>query len=128
MVVFTSLRQAQGRLCGRVVLEPCGHLPRPQVLGVVAVLEEVGGETVSKGVGGDGLVYFGEFGGLANGFLKDAFVEAVAADDAGERVHGTLGGREDELPGPFPPGVGIFDVERVWQGRFPIAFPQVFIV
>ena len=83
---------------------------------------------MAEGVGGDGFVYFGKYGGLAHGFLQDAFVEVVAANDARERVQRTLGGGEDELPGPFPPGVGIFDVQRIGQGRFSIAFPQVFIV
>ena len=37
---------------------------------IVAVLEEVGGEGVAKGVRGNGFVNFGESGSLFDGFLK----------------------------------------------------------
>ena len=36
---------------------------------VVTVLEEMGGEGVTKGVGADGFIYFGYLGGLPDCFL-----------------------------------------------------------
>ena len=40
---------------------------------IVACLEEVGGEGVTEGVGGDKFIYLGEAGGLLDGFLPKAY-------------------------------------------------------
>jgi hypothetical protein len=40
---------------------------------IVAVLQEVGGESVTEGVGGNGFVYSGKLGGLAHCFLPKAY-------------------------------------------------------
>ena len=48
---------------------------------IVSVLEEVGGEGVAKGVGGDLLVDACDFCGFTNGFLGNGFVKMMAADD-----------------------------------------------
>ena len=49
---------------------------------IVAGLEEVGGEGVAEGVGGDVFVDFCEAGGFLDGALNGGFVDVVAADDA----------------------------------------------
>jgi hypothetical protein len=40
---------------------------------IVAILEEVGGEGMPEGVGGDKFIYLGEAGGLLDGFLPKAY-------------------------------------------------------
>jgi hypothetical protein len=61
---------------------------------IVTVLEQVGGEAMAEGVASDALVEAGGAGGLADGSLQAAFVQMVAASDAGVRVGGELIGRE----------------------------------
>ena len=55
---------------------------------VVAVLEEVGGEAVAKGVRGNAFVDFGRARSFFNGFLKGGFVNVVTAEKSGFRVFG----------------------------------------
>ena len=47
---------------------------------IVSALEEVGGEGVAEGVGGDSLVHFCDAGGFADFFLEGGFVDVVAAE------------------------------------------------
>lgn len=49
---------------------------------IVAVLQEVGGETMPEGVGGDGFVYPGGLGGLLDGFLQAGFMDVVTTHHA----------------------------------------------
>ena len=92
---------------------------------VVAVLEEVGGETMAKGVGADTFLYFGFLGGFFDGFLEGSFVDVVTLDDAGVGVFGKVGSGEDVLPDPFAMGVGVFFVEGVGEVDCAKAFGKV---
>ena len=53
---------------------------------VVAILQKVGGEAVTEGMRGDGLVYFGEAGGLSDGLLENAWVGVVAHGFLRDRI------------------------------------------
>ena len=65
---------------------------------------------MAEGVAGGG---FGE-PGLAHGVfelaLHGGFVDMVTGDSAGPRVRAKGCGGEEELPGPFAGGVGVFAV------------------
>src|SRR3990170_4430798 len=126
MVVLTSLRQAQGRPCGRGALGRCGHLPRPRVLGVIASLKQVGGEAMAEGVAGDGLVDGGQEGGLTHGFLQTAFVQVVSAREPRAGVCGEALGGEYVLPPPLAVAVGILALQRVGQVDGAVALGHVF--
>jgi hypothetical protein len=82
---------------------------------VGAALEQVGGEAVAQGVGGDPFVDAGGEGGAAEGALDVGFVEMVPAYEAGTGVAGRLRCGEDPLPFPVPAGVGVFARDRVGQ-------------
>ena len=95
---------------------------------VVAVLEEVRGEGVAEGVGGDLFVYVGKFGSLSNCFLGNGFIEMMTADEPCEGVGGTLGCGEDELPCPFFGCGAVFDFKSVGKDGVSVAFHEVFLV
>lgn len=107
---------------------------------VVAVLEEVGGEGVAEGVGGDVFVDVGGVGGGADGFLEEAGVEVVAHEffafppvpsfrgRVGTRVAGEVGGWEEVLPAGFAGGVGVFAGEGVGKVDFAKAVAEVGLV
>ncbi len=78
---------------------------------VVSVLEEVCGEGVSKGVGGDAFFYFCGFCCGFNGSLQGGFVDVMAAGDACFSFGVEYWRGEDELPDPFFVGGGVFFVE-----------------
>lgn len=75
------------------------------------VLEEVGGERLTEGVGRGPLGDTGLPSGDANDALQDRFVRVVAASLASLAVGIDAGGREYPLPGPLPAGVGILPRE-----------------
>jgi len=93
-----------------------------------AGFEEVGGEAVAKGVGGDVFADFGGQGSLAHGFLDAAFVEVMATDHAGTGVYGKAVGGEDVLPDPFAGGVGVFFGQGVGEVDGAVAGGQVGVV
>ena len=76
----------------------------------------------------DGLVNPGEHGRLADGFLKNTFIQMMPHDLSRERVPGTLGSRKDILPGPFLSGMRVFASQGLWQGNFAISIPQILLV
>ena len=92
------------------------------------VLEEVGGETMAKGVGGDRFVYPGGPGGLLDGFLEDAFVYVVAHGFAGGGVHREGDGGEEVLPGEFLGSVGVFPDQGVGEVDLAVAFLEVLLM
>jgi len=98
------------------------------VLGIVAVLEEMGRKTVSEGMRGDGFVDFGEPGGSFDGPLKISFVQVVALSDAADGVYREIGGGKDVLPGKFPVCVRVFPFESVREVDRAIAHRKVDIV
>ena len=95
---------------------------------VVAVLEEMRGERMAKGVWGYGFVYSDNTGGLANCFLQNAFVEMVTPDFFGLGVNRARDGREKVLPEPFFGGVGVFSGEGVGQVDFAVAGFEVLLM
>ena len=102
--------------------------PEPQVLGVVAVLEEVGGEGMPEGVWGDGFVYFGAAGGIFYGFLQGSFMDMVALYDTRFWIWGTGRRWEYILPGPLSIGIGVLSLQSIRQVDCSKAFRQVFFV
>lgn len=95
---------------------------------IVAGLEKMGGETVAKGVRGDGFVYFGKAGSVFDGALKHAFVKMMAHGFASLGIHRALAGGKEVLPARFAVGIGIFPFEGVWEMNLAIAFLQVALV
>ncbi len=95
---------------------------------VVAVLEEVGGETMAEGVGGDGFLEACGFGSGANGFLEDAFVYVVAHGFGGGGVHREGDGGEEVLPGKFLGSVGVFPGQGIGQVDFAESVCEVGLV
>ena len=55
-----------------------GHLPRPQVLGVITIFEKMGCKTVAQSMGCDMFVNIGRFDCSSDGILKTAGVSVVA--------------------------------------------------
>ena len=55
---------------------------------IITILEQVGGEAVAEGVGGDGFLDFGDLGGGFDGFLEAGFVNVMALFDAGQWIGG----------------------------------------
>ena len=53
---------------------------------IVAILQQVGSETVAKGVAGDALVDPGQASGFLDRFLHAALADVVTAHDAGARI------------------------------------------
>jgi len=95
---------------------------------VVAVLEEVGGEGVAKGVGGDVFLDPGLEGGGADGFLKQGGVGVVAHGLFGVGVDGEGQGGEEVLPGGFAGGVGVFAGEGIGEPDLAESISQVGLV
>jgi hypothetical protein len=65
---------------------------------IVAVLQEVGGEAVAKGVRGNSFLNISGLGSFFDGFLEGGFVNVVTPGYARTRVTGEFGGREYILP------------------------------
>lgn len=95
------------------------------------------GSALSEGVWGDVFVYFGGFGGGADGFLQEAFVRMVAhglfaltPDPSPRRKggNGERGSREEVLPCGFAGGIGVFAGEGVGEVDFAEAVPEVGLV
>lgn len=75
---------------------------------VGAALEEVGSERMSEGVAGGSFWDVGFADRVSDLSLQRVLVQVVAGVFFGARVCAEFGGREDELPGPFTRGVGVF--------------------
>ena len=75
---------------------------------VSTTLEEVGGERVSEGMTGDSFGDVGFAGGISDEALQGVLMEVVTRMVSGPRMRAEFGGGEDELPGPFTRGVGVF--------------------
>ena len=75
--------------------------------------EEVGGEAVAQGVGGDSFVKSGFAGGKFERFPEGVFMDVVPPDDAGAWIGGFTGAGEQPEPGPFAAGIGEFAFEVV---------------
>jgi len=114
---------------------------------VVAILKQVGGKGVAKGVTGDAFAYASVSSGIFYGTLQTRRVEVVTAHFAplapglstlsgtrpsrsGEcaRVYCALGGGEDVLPGKFARRARVFQGEGVGEVDFSEAGFQVFAV
>jgi hypothetical protein len=74
---------------------------------IVAVFEQVGGETVAEGVRADRLDDARQAGRLLDRFLQTALAQVVAARDAAARVFREALGGEDALPAPLLVGIGV---------------------
>ena len=95
---------------------------------VVTGLEEMGGETVAKGVRGDVFVDFCEVGGFSDGFLFGGFAKMMAAGNSSTRVFGKISGGKEVLPDPIFVGVFVFAFEGIGQVDGAKAFGEVFYV
>ncbi len=73
-----------------------------------SVCQEVGGEAVSEGVGGDAFVEPGFAGGEFEGFAEGVLVDVMTAEDAGAWIGGFIGGGPEPEPWPFAAAVGVF--------------------
>jgi hypothetical protein len=80
---------------------------------VIALLQQVSGEAVTKGVAACGLGYPGLAAGFFEGLLQDGFVEVVPADHARAGIDRKLGGRQHKLPPPLLGCMGVFLFQRI---------------
>jgi len=87
---------------------------------VVALLEEVSGEGVAKGVGGNPFGDPGRPGCLTDGLLDAAGVEVVAQEASAARIAAEFWGRKEVLPHPGLGGVRVFAGQSLGEGN---AFP-----
>ena len=94
---------------GLDVLVPKEFLDGPDI---IAILQQVGGETVSEGVTTDGFIDASQFDSPPDGLLHAAFREVMAAHDAGAGICGVAFGGENVLPAPFCARSGIFSPEH----------------
>ena len=92
---------------------------------VVAVLEEVGGEGMTKGMGADEFLDLGAPAGFADGALDDGFVEMVSVKAFGVWVSVGSGGGEEPLPLQLGGCGWVLANEGVWQPDEPGAPGQV---
>ncbi len=95
---------------------------------VVAGFQEMSGEGMAEGVGGDVFIDPCQFGRLPDRSLHGAFVEMVTACDAGAGVFGGAFGGKDVLPDPLAVGVGVLLFERVGEIDSAVAIVQVLSV
>lgn len=109
------------------------------------VLEEMGGEGVAEGVGGDAFAKARFLNGLFDGALEGGWVEVMAEEAlppgpfakhplgaprgrGKSGVAGELRCGEEVLPDEFAGGVGVFGCQGVWQVDFAEAGGEVFFV
>jgi hypothetical protein len=90
---------------------------------IVAIFEQVGGETVAEGVAGDGFVESGGFSGLFDGALQGAGVDVVAAQVTGLGIFRDARSGKGVLPGPGFGGVRVFDSQC--EGKVDLTEPVV---
>ena len=97
---------------------------------VVASFEQVGGEAVAERMGGDGFCDPGGLRRRAHGLLYGTFVDMIAIEYivVCAWVFGERTGGEDELPGPFAGGIGVFAGQCIREGCAAVAAGQVTIV
>lgn len=77
--------------------------------------QEIGGEAVAQGVGGDALVNPGFAGGELEGFAEGVFVDVVPADDVRAWIGAFAGGWPEPEPGPFTAAVGVFALHAIGE-------------
>ena len=75
---------------------------------ICAALEEVDSERVYQDMAGDAFGNVGSSDGGGEVPLERVLMEVVAGVFSGARVWAEFVGREDELPGPFARGIGVF--------------------
>ena len=85
------------------------------MLGVVAVLQQVGGEAVAEGMTADPLRDPGQAGSISHRALQRVGAGVMAPRDARARVGGKVRGREDVLPDPFLASAGQLPFESIGQ-------------
>ncbi len=95
---------------------------------IIAVLQQVCGEGVTKGVGRDELIDSRCSASLADSFLQDAGVGVVTHGLLGDRVGRKRKGREEVLPFPFPSRTRILASKGRGKIDFSIACLDVFLV
>ena len=95
---------------------------------VVIIFEQVGGKTVTKGMGGDMFLDLDELDGAFKSFIHCAGGDVMAADLVRSWIRGTLPGGEDILPDPFLMGVRIFTVEGMGQINLTKALVEVLLM
>jgi hypothetical protein len=95
---------------------------------VSAALEEVGGERVTECMAGDSFWDVGFACGVFDEALQGVFMEVVTGMATGPRMRAEFCGREDELPGPFAWGVGVFAGEGFGHVGFADAGDEVLSV
>ena len=102
--------------------------PEPQVLGVVAVLQEMGGKGVTKCMRSHMLVNTCAAGSFLDGFLHNCFVKVMTADNASTLVFGEIGRGKQVLPDPFLICISIFAFESQREIDRPKSVHKVFLV
>ena len=95
---------------------------------VVAVLEEVGGEAVAKGVGGDAFFNLCKSCGLFDSSLQGGFMNVMAAHDAGFFIGRKCRGRKNILPDPGFIGIGEFFGKCIGHVNRTISARKVFLM
>ena len=92
---------------------------------VVAVLQEVGREGMTKRMAGGRLRQLRGRHGCLDGALDDRLVEVVPADRPRAWVAASGGGGKDVLPGALPGGARVLLREGTWQEDLPVSLGEV---
>jgi hypothetical protein len=95
---------------------------------IVIRFQQVDGEAVAQSVGSDGLDDTRQASRPFDRLLQAAFVQVMAAHDAGTWMLRKATGWENVLPAPFPVGVGVFARQGVGQEDCAIALAQILLV
>ena len=95
---------------------------------VVAILEKLGGKSMTEGVRADTFGNRSLVGGVPYRVLQYTFIQVMPPDNSGKRIHGALRGWEYVLPTPFPAGIWIFYIQGIWQGYLAIALMQILVM
>ena len=80
---------------------------------VVAILEQMGGKAMAKGMATDAFIDVRFLSCLLNGFLLAAVIEMVAAGDLTARIDLELARRKNILPNPLTICIGILSLQCI---------------
>jgi hypothetical protein len=92
---------------------------------IVPILEQVGGEGMAKGMGGDRFIDFRSAGRSFDRSLKVRFVQMVTLFDPAHRVYRENGRWKYVLPGKFPVGIWILSFQGIGEINRPVSIEQI---
>jgi hypothetical protein len=92
---------------------------------IVAILEKLGGKGMPESMRRNGFVQPDGQGSLADSLLHHGDIQVVAVRTLRNRIHRSVEGGENVLPGEFLGGIGIFLGQGIGERNFTKALLQV---